>query len=64
MARQLIPNSKLPQRYGSTREAVYRWKQDPELNFPKAALVINGRSFYDEEDLLAWEDSHRVEFAA
>jgi hypothetical protein len=64
MARQLIPNSKLPQRYGSTREAIFRWKRDPELNFPKPAMTINGRDFYDEEDLNAWEDSQREETAA
>ena len=29
MPRQLIPNSKLTQRYGSTREAIFRWKNIP-----------------------------------
>ena len=64
MTRQLIPNSKLAARYQSTREAVFRWKRDPSLNFPKPALTINGRAFYDEADLIAWEDAHREEFAA
>ena len=63
MARQLIP-SKLPARYNCTRECVFRWKQDPELNFPKAALVIRGREFFDEEALLAWEESRREGVAA
>ena len=63
MARQLIPNAKLPARYLSTREAIFRWKNDPALNFPKPALIINGRVFYDEADLIAWEDAHREEFA-
>ena len=59
MARLLLPNSKLPARYSCTRECLFRWKQDPELNFPKAALVIKGREFFDEDDLLAWEESRR-----
>lgn len=59
MPRRLIPNSKLAERYGSTREAVFRWKKDPALKFPKPAMSINGRDFYDEADLLAWEDLQR-----
>jgi hypothetical protein len=34
------------------------------LNFPKAALVIKGREFFDEDDLLAWEESRREIAAA
>ncbi len=64
MPRQLVPNSKLPQRYGVTRECLFRWKMDAALDFPKAALVIKGREFFDEEDLLAWEESRREEVAA
>ena len=59
MTRQLIPNSKLTQRYGSTREAIFRWKKDPALKFPKPAMTLNGRDFYDEEELTAWEESRR-----
>ena len=62
MARKLIPNSQLPARYGCTRECVFRWKKDPRLNFPKPALVVNQREFYDEAELLSWEEdnSHRA----
>ncbi len=58
MARKLIPNSQLPARYGCTRECVFRWKKDPQLKFPKPALVVNQREFYDEAELLDWEEDN------
>ena len=32
--KRLIPNKRLPERYGVTRETVWRWKRDERLNFP------------------------------
>jgi hypothetical protein len=61
---QVYPNSKLPDRWGSTREAIFRWKKDPKLGFPKPAMTINGRDFYDEEVLENWEEAHKREETA
>ena len=45
--KRLIPNSRLPERYGVTRETVWRWKRDQRLNFPKPAAVINDIEYFD-----------------
>ena len=49
--KRLIPNKRLAKRYGVTRETVWRWKQDPDLNFPKAAAVINDIEYFDVDEL-------------
>ena len=55
MPRQLTPNARLPDRYDVCDETIRRWKADPELAFPKAAAVINGREYFDEDELQTWE---------
>jgi len=49
--------SALPDRYGKSDETIRRWKRNPKLNFPKPAATINGRDYYGEADLEAWETS-------
>jgi hypothetical protein len=56
MPRRLIPNAKLRVRYDSSDETIRRWKADPKLDFPKPAAVINGREYFDDDELQAWED--------
>ena len=56
MPRQLTPNARLPGRYDVCDETIRRWKADPELAFPKAAAVINGREYFDDDELQAWEE--------
>ena len=64
MTRQLIPNSKLARALPLHPRSYFPLEAGSALNFPKPALTINGRVFYDEADLVAWEDAHREEFAA
>jgi hypothetical protein len=49
--KKLIPNRRLPVRYGVRRETVVRWKQDPSVNFPKPDAIINGIEYFDEQKL-------------
>jgi len=49
--KKLIPNKRLPDRYGVARETVWRWKRDPRLNFPKPAAIINGIEYFDDAEL-------------
>jgi hypothetical protein len=53
--RRLIPNSKLPERYGKTRETIYRWKRNPRLKFPAPAAHINNQDYFDDDQLIDWE---------
>jgi predicted DNA-binding transcriptional regulator AlpA len=36
--------------------SLWRWLQDPKLNFPKPSLIVNGRRFWREGDLQQWEE--------
>jgi hypothetical protein len=53
--KKLIPNSGVAERYGVVRETVWRWKNDPKLNFPKPAAVINGTDYFDSDALDAFD---------
>jgi predicted DNA-binding transcriptional regulator AlpA len=44
-------------RYSITDMSLWRWLNDPKLNFPKPALVVRTRRFWLEGDLVAWERS-------
>jgi hypothetical protein len=54
-ARKLLPGPYVDRRYEITGRTRNRWKNDPKLNFPKPAAVINGREYYNEADLNAWD---------
>jgi hypothetical protein len=49
--KRLIPNSGLPGRYNVSRECIWRWKQNPNVNFPKPAARINSIDYFDEDEL-------------
>jgi hypothetical protein len=54
--RRLLPGPIVDERYGICSRTRARWKKDPRLNFPKPAVIINGREYYDEDHLLVFEE--------
>jgi predicted DNA-binding transcriptional regulator AlpA len=52
----LISNTKAARRLGVTTRSIFRWVQDPELNFPKPCF-INGRRYFSEGEIDLWRDS-------
>jgi predicted DNA-binding transcriptional regulator AlpA len=42
-------------RYNISDMSLWRWLHDNALAFPRPALVVNGRRYWREDDLLAWE---------
>jgi hypothetical protein len=54
--RRLKPASQVWNRYEITSRTGDRWLANPSLNFPKP-LVINGRRYFYEDELVAWERS-------
>jgi predicted DNA-binding transcriptional regulator AlpA len=42
-------------RYNISDMSLWRWLHDDALAFPRPALVVNGRRYWREDDLLAWE---------
>ena len=51
------PNSRLPIRYGVSRETIWRWKRDPRVGFPKPAAVINGIEYFDDDKLDEYDEA-------
>jgi predicted DNA-binding transcriptional regulator AlpA len=51
------------ERYQICSRTVARWIRDPDLSFPQP-LVINGRHYFPEAALIAWERSQVRERAA
>jgi hypothetical protein len=56
---QKLPTRLVCQRYGVSDRTVARWERDPDLNFPKA-LVVNGRKYFAEDELTAWDRANAV----
>ena len=50
-----LPGPTVDKRYNICSRTRARWKKNPELKFPKPALTINGREYYDEDHLIEWE---------
>jgi hypothetical protein len=55
----LPPGRKLPTRLLCARfnvcdRTIARWQNDPDLNFP-SPIVINGRKYFDEIEVVRWE---------
>jgi predicted DNA-binding transcriptional regulator AlpA len=42
-----------------TPMTIWRWRHDPELNFPKP-LAIRNRLYWREREVIAWLDSREV----
>jgi len=67
MTHQNVTGHKLPtravcERYSVTDRTVSRWERDPDLKFPQPT-VINGRKYYDLNELEAWDLAARAKAA-
>jgi predicted DNA-binding transcriptional regulator AlpA len=49
-----LPTKKVWERYGVTDRTIDRWLNDPAMDFPRP-LKINGRRYFNELQLIAWE---------
>jgi hypothetical protein len=58
-----LPTRLVCDRYDVSDRTVARWERDPELNFPKA-LVINGRKYFSEDELTAWDRANASRLTA
>lgn len=55
----LLPARRVWERYGTTSRTLDRWLAREDLAFPKA-LMINGRRYWHESELIAWERARTV----
>jgi len=51
---QKLPTRDLCKRFKVVDRTISRWQGNPELNFPKP-VVINGRKYFDEGEIVVWE---------
>jgi DNA-binding transcriptional MerR regulator len=58
-----LPTRMVSARYNVSDRTVARWERDPGLNFPKP-LIINGRKYYSEDDLTAWDRANASRLTA
>lgn len=49
-----LPTRAVCDRYLKSGRTILRWQNDPQLNFPKP-MIVNGRKFFDEDQLIEWE---------
>jgi predicted DNA-binding transcriptional regulator AlpA len=50
-------------RYNISDMSLFRWLNNPSLNFPRP-MVINRRRYFLEADLIAWERTRAAKAAA
>jgi hypothetical protein len=50
-------------RYGVSDRTVARWERDPDLRFPQP-LLVNGRKYFDEDELTRWDRANASRTAA
>jgi predicted DNA-binding transcriptional regulator AlpA len=60
MAKRLLPDAQVRQRYNVAACTIYRWDHDRELSFPKP-IKINGRKYRDEAELDAFDRARAAE---
>jgi hypothetical protein len=53
--KSLIPARRVWERFNVTDRTLARWLDKPDLNFPRPVMTINGRRYWDEDVLDAWE---------
>ncbi len=51
-----LPTRLICKRYNVCDRTIARWQASPTLNFPKP-VVINGRKYFDDDELTAWDRS-------
>jgi predicted DNA-binding transcriptional regulator AlpA len=58
--KQYVTRNDVRARYGNkSAMTIWRWENDENLGFPKA-ITINGRRYYDLEELEAWERARSI----
>jgi hypothetical protein len=60
---QKLPTRLVSQRYGVSDRTIARWERDPDLRFPQP-LVVNGRKYFSEDDLTAWDRANASRLSA
>jgi DNA-binding transcriptional MerR regulator len=60
---QKLPTRAVCARYGVSDRTIARWERDAGLKFPQA-LIINGRKYYAEDELTAWDRANAGRIAA
>jgi len=61
MERKLIGAAAVREMCGGVSDmSIWRWLDDPELQFPKP-IYISRRRYWGEADLLAWIDSRETD---
>jgi DNA-binding transcriptional MerR regulator len=60
---QKLPTRAVCARYGVSDRTIARWERDAGLKFPQA-LIINGRKYFSEDDLTAWDRANAVRLTA
>ena len=58
-SKALLPAKRVRARYDVSDMTVWRWLRDEKLNFPKP-LIINGRRYWPEAELDAFDAKQRV----
>ena len=57
--RRYLNSKRVRARYGDVSDmSLWRWLHDAEMNFPKP-MLINGRRYWDEHELDAFDASRR-----
>jgi len=52
---RLLTATQVKERFGGISDmSLWRWSRDPALGFP-VPIIINGRKFYREAEIRAWE---------
>jgi hypothetical protein len=51
-----LPTRLICKRYNVCDRTIARWQANPALNFPQPT-VINGRKYFDEDQMTAWDRS-------
>jgi len=51
-------------RYGRCVRTLNRWLADPELNFPKPDIIINGKRLWSDETLDRFDEEQKARAAA
>lgn len=49
------PSVAVCERYGISRRTLYRWMEDEKLGFPAPVATVNGRHYFSDVELTAWE---------
>lgn len=53
-AERHLDSAQVMARFGISKPTLYRWKNDPEIEFPKP-IRIRRRYYFSEADIAAWE---------